>query len=157
VIPPSTGITARGPSTPDDGRGRENDRDAKPSEVNGAHDGACATERNHRGNAEGRLPLLGHLVDKDPLKTMLNALGVSERRAEIVALLKDEPLTYLDVRAKVGRLKSVSQWKTKLTSFGCEKANEFTSLTVTGDAIYRHLDLEGVWARVPLQGYPQMD
>ena len=102
------------------------------------------------------LPLLTHVVDEDQILKLLTVLGISQSRTEVVAALGDLPCLYTDTWSKIGRLKSISQWKTKMITLG-KPLSETTNITAVGDILYRFLDTNSVLSSVPLQGLPQVD
>ena len=70
-------------------------------------------------------------------------------------LKQDTPLAWSESWSRVGRLKSVQQWRSKLVSLSVGRATvEGLTIPAVGDYLYRHTRKDGTLAADPLQAAP---
>ena len=86
----------------------------------------------------------------------LNAVSVSLVRKEVTVLSKDiadtkNLIPYSDWWARVGPLKGIDQWKTKLATLGLVIDPPPCSIVDVGNIIYRYLNTAGKMSAQPLQ------
>ena len=86
----------------------------------------------------------------------LNAVSVSLLRKEVTVLSKDiadtaNLIPYSDWWARVGPLKGIDQWKTKLTTLGLVIDPPPCRMIDVGNIIFRYLNTAGKMSAQPLQ------
>ena len=103
-------------------------------------------------------PLLATTMDKKKTFDALPVLGISLERKEVQSLVQSLPMPWKEWWAFVCKLKSVSQWQSKLHYFNEDDKGYWIQDAKTypqiGSKLFQHLDSEGEWSQVAIQDPP---